>query len=198
MKTWIFLTLVALVSAQIITTNFGCRSTAADGVTCLECSSRFYKDKDGICQPVSSSCKTYNTDTGACTSCYDGFLLLEVVCIPDPRPQDHSNCNNFTDGICHKCSRGFYLLNNTCEIVSPLCKTFNYETLLCSECYGGYRLANSKCEIAPPEGTMAGCSKYNGSACILCARDYFMNSKGVCVQVDSNCKSFDKTNGVCL
>ena len=130
MKSLILLALITLISGQIITTNFGCKSFAKDGVTCLDCSKRFYKDSTGICQPVNEACKTYDQNTGACTSCYDGFLLIEVICIPDPKPQD-PNCNDFSNGVCHKCSRGFYLLNNACEMVSPLCKTFNYSTILC-------------------------------------------------------------------
>ena len=40
--------------------NIGCRSLSADGQICLNCSSRFYKDQSGICQPVPTFCQTYN------------------------------------------------------------------------------------------------------------------------------------------
>lgn len=187
MKALLLLAIATLTCAQIITTNFGCRSLSSDGVTCLECSQRFFKDSQGICQPVSSSCKTYDNVTGACTSCYSGYLLIDVICFKNPKPQD-PNCANLTNGVCQQCSRGFYLLNGTCELVDPLCKSFDYSKLVCSECYGGYQLVNSTCQVAPPSGTMPGCSKFNGSLCVECARDYYFDANGICVQVSSNCK----------
>lgn len=55
--------LILLVTVYPQTTtifNFGCKALSADGKTCTTCSSRFYKDQTGICQPVSTSCQTYN------------------------------------------------------------------------------------------------------------------------------------------
>ena len=113
MKVLILALVVVLASSQIITTNFGCKNMSADGVTCIECSNRFYKDGSGICQPVSTACNNYDKATGACTSCYEGFLLIEVICIKDPKPKD-PNCANVKNGVCQKCSKGFYLLNGKC------------------------------------------------------------------------------------
>ena len=70
--------LVALVvvrSGNLIILNPGCRQFDSAG-SCTFCSDRFYKDKEGICQPVNNNCKTYNRENGACTSCYDGFSII--------------------------------------------------------------------------------------------------------------------------
>ncbi len=126
MKTLILLAIISLACAQIVTINFGCKSFNADSTACLECSKRYYLDSKGICQPVSDSCNTYDKISGACTSCYDGFILLEIVCVKDKKSAD-PNCANFTNNACHKCSRGFYLKNSVCEMVNPLCRTFDYQ-----------------------------------------------------------------------
>jgi hypothetical protein len=72
----LLLTLSSLVySANIIVLNPGCRQFDSNG-NCLACSNRFYKNKEGICQPVNNNCRTFNPDNGACTSCYDGFSIV--------------------------------------------------------------------------------------------------------------------------
>ena len=57
----LILNLVALTLAGgAIVINPGCKQFDSSGL-CSSCSNIFYKDKDGICQPVSSTCKTYKT-----------------------------------------------------------------------------------------------------------------------------------------
>lgn len=125
MKPTIFIFLLALAASQSIGINIGCKQYANDSITCLTCSQRYYKDSKGVCQPVRTTCNTYDPFTGACTSCYDGYMLVEVVCIPNPNPKD-SKCANFSNGVCKQCSRGYYLQNGFCNEVDPLCKTFNF------------------------------------------------------------------------
>ena len=198
MKVLILILIVVLTSSQIITTNFGCKNMSTDGVTCIECSNRFYKDGSGICQPVSTSCNNYDKATGACTSCYEGFLLIEVICIKDPKPKD-PNCANVTNGVCQKCSKGFYLLNGKCQLIDPQCKNFDMTLLECTQCYSGYNLAaNKKCVVAPPSTTMVGCAEIKNNTCVKCARDYWQDVNKGCNKVDPICKSFDLANGNCL
>ncbi len=80
MKDFIILTLIALllcstINQNIIIRNPGCSSYDASGV-CQTCSTRFYKDINNICQPVNPNCKTYDSVTGDCLSCYPGFGLI--------------------------------------------------------------------------------------------------------------------------
>lgn len=62
-------------ASNVIILNPGCRQFDSAGI-CTLCSTRFYKDKEGICQPVNNNCKTYDSSNGACTSCYDGFGII--------------------------------------------------------------------------------------------------------------------------
>lgn len=189
MKVLLLILLATLAVSQSITVNSGCKQYANDSSTCVVCSQRFYKDSKGLCQPVSTLCNGYDSSTGACTSCYDGYILLEVICIANSNPKD-PNCANYSNGICNKCSRGYYLLNSTCTAVDPLCKTFNYTSLLCTECYQGFSNVNNTCVVQPASPTLSGCASYNNSVCIKCSRNYYMN-QGVCTQVNTNCKSFN-------
>jgi hypothetical protein len=123
--------LLSLCLSQTILVNIGCKSYAPDGKNCLKCSDRFYSDSTGVCQPVSSTCKTYDDTNGACLTCYDGYFLAEIICAFGSLPSSDPYCISNKNGICSKCSKGFYLLDNTCNMVDPLCKTFDYTAILC-------------------------------------------------------------------
>ncbi len=57
----LILYLACIVDAgNVIILNPGCRQFNSAG-DCKQCSTRFYKNKDGICQPVNSNCRTYRT-----------------------------------------------------------------------------------------------------------------------------------------
>ena len=51
--------------------------------------------------------------------------------------------------------------------------------------------------MAASSERMAGCSSFVDNVCKECARDYFLNGFNVCVLVDTNCKSFNRNNGLC-
>lgn len=68
-------------SQNVIYLNPGCNKFNEDG-NCVSCSVRFYQDDNGICQPVNPNCNGYNPDTGACTTCYPGFAIVEDTCLP--------------------------------------------------------------------------------------------------------------------
>lgn len=46
---------------------------------CYECSRRFYMN-NGQCLPVNDYCNDYDLNTGACTTCYQGFVLQQGAC----------------------------------------------------------------------------------------------------------------------
>lgn len=72
---------VTAYTGKVIILNPGCKQFDSSG-KCAACSTRFYKDKEGICQPVNPNCRDYNPTNGACTSCYDGFSIIEDTCLP--------------------------------------------------------------------------------------------------------------------
>ena len=51
-----------------------CAAFNPDG-TCSRCAQRYYFGSNRVCTPVSGNCNGYNPTTGACTSCYQSFLL---------------------------------------------------------------------------------------------------------------------------
>jgi hypothetical protein len=57
-----------------------CIERNADG-DCCKCAFRTYLNKEGICTPVSDYCETWNQKTGACTCCYDGYMLVKGDCV---------------------------------------------------------------------------------------------------------------------
>lgn len=48
---------------------------------CKVCSDRYYFNSAWKCTNVSTLCRTYNPNSGDCTSCYAGYALEEGVCI---------------------------------------------------------------------------------------------------------------------
>ena len=198
MKAIILVFLLSLVFGQVIRTNLGCKKINPDG-SCDTCSDRYYKDSEGICQPVSTSCRTYNAKNGDCTGCYGGYILVNVVCVRDPTPKDQF-CANFKDGLCVKCSKGYYLKDQKCTLINVLCKTFDESKEECTECYNGFELqADKSCKVRNVANLMPGCKNFSTSGvCVACALDYYLNSDNVCVKLSDKCKEFEsKANGDC-
>jgi hypothetical protein len=183
--------------AQSIIVNYGCKSYAKDGTTCIVCSERFYMESStGICQPVSSTCNTYNPTNGNCLTCYSGYFLADVICAFGSSPSTSSNYNPYCLKVvnekCTQCSMGFYLLNGTCTMVNPLCKTFDYTALACTNCYSGYVLSSTAhCEVSSTANVAAGCSQFNNSVCVKCSNGYYFDSNKICTLADTLCKGFD-------
>ena len=47
---------------------------------CVACQNRAYFDTNGVCQPVSDYCNTWDPQTGFCFTCYAGFVLNKGAC----------------------------------------------------------------------------------------------------------------------
>lgn len=47
---------------------FGCRVWSGDA--CIECSERYYFNKNGICCKVQGTCQQFNLQEGICERCY--------------------------------------------------------------------------------------------------------------------------------
>jgi len=154
-------------------------------------------DSSKICQPVSSSCRTFDSNTGACLTCYDGYFLAEVICVFGTAPGSSSAaydpyCLRVVNQACTQCSRGFYLQNGTCNMVNPFCKTFDYTALACTACYPGYGLsAAGNCEVSAASSLPTGCSQFNNSICVRCSRGYYFDVNKNCAMADALCKGFD-------
>jgi len=99
-------------------------------------------------------CRTYDTNTGACLTCYDGYYLycgqcIEVVLTPDNTPPSDLLCAKWNAGVCVQCARTAYFYNGACIQSNPQCRTFNASNGWCTACYTGYVLVKGNCNVAP-------------------------------------------------
>ena len=72
---------------------------------CLECYDRYYLDA-GTCYKVDDQCKTFNTATGACLSCFGGYRISGNACVIDTsgggggNQNGIANCLRAVNGVC--------------------------------------------------------------------------------------------------
>jgi hypothetical protein len=130
---------------------------------CTNCSSRFFM-KGTLCTPINSLCKTYNTTTGNCLSCYPGYYLLNGSCLVGPRPTTDANCKLWNDsGKCLQCYSGYFLsANTTCMVSNPLCKTLDISNGACLTCYTGFSLVTGNCVVSSSDNSDPNCVKNGG------------------------------------
>ena len=56
-----------------------------------------------------------------------------------------ANCVEFEGDQCLKCFNMFYVKDNTCQEVDPLCKTFDSSNGQCTTCYSLFTLRGGEC-----------------------------------------------------
>lgn len=177
------------------TLPYGCEQRASNGL-CKACKYKFW-NLNGYCQQVSDLCQNWDITTGACTSCYNGYILSSGSCVgggnggqvPEGCSQQNAN------GQCIACYFRYYLNNGTCKAVSDQCKTWDSNTGACLSCYSGWTLSSGTCTVS---GQLpAGCSQQNGSGqCTACFFRYYLNN-GICIAVSDQCKTWDSNTGAC-
>lgn len=137
-----------------------------------------------MCTAVSPLCKTYDSNSGYCLSCYDGYQL---------------NVN----GGCYLDIYNSVVGNN--DILSTSCKTYNRDGE-CIECYFGYQgiaVSNGSKVVNCVQFYQAGntycinIDQSNGK-CLSCVSRMFVNSSGACQSIDENCNSYNQTTGSCI
>ena len=47
---------------------------------CIKCKTGYYIST-GYCFKANTLCKTFNLNTGACETCYDGFVVKNKLCV---------------------------------------------------------------------------------------------------------------------
>lgn len=122
-----------------------CITYSSPGV-CSSCATRFYLSNKA-CIQVSPFCLTYDSTSGNCLTCNNGYMISGRDCIPIPKIE---NCKTYSStGACTSCITGFYLSSNTCIQVSPLCKTYDVINGNCLSCWPGFDLTISTCTPSP-------------------------------------------------
>lgn len=72
------------------------------------------------------------------------------------------NCNEFRDGVCVKCSFGFYFNNdNICTFIPSDCLDFSISEERCLQCYTGYTLdENNNCVESEEDTSDPHCNEF--------------------------------------
>ena len=84
-------------------------------------------------------------------------------------------------------------------MVSPLCKTFDYDTNTCQDCFSGFTLTEGNCLLAEGKAVIdPNCKAFdNDGECFECSQGSYFNPDGICEVVSAFCKTFDFDNIVC-
>jgi len=189
---------MALIMA-VLTQN-GCIAHNANNV-CTACAGGFYLDVNNVCQTANDLCKT-SDNTGACSSCYGGYIISGRNCVIDnggnnPPPVNPLCKTADANNNCLSCYPGYKVSNGTCVVTN--CKTYDANNV-CQACYDGYTLnAAGDCVVTngggngnPNTNPLCKTSDANGN-CLSCFPGYAV-SNGNCIV--TNCKTYD-ANNVC-
>lgn len=182
---------------------FGCKVWSQD--SCLECSDRFFFNKNGVCCEVQGTCQQFNTQQGICEKCYAGYTVVDGKCQKvDTTTSENIGCAVWSNEACVQCSkRWFFNSAKVCTAVSDLCSSWDEVTGECTSCYYGSIVQFGAC--IPSQQTIIDaisnnllCKTWRDNTCAECADRAFFNSNGVCTAVSSQCNTFDKATGNCL
>lgn len=188
---------------------------------CVKCNDKFYLFK-GSCVMEDPLCVAYDPISGSCTTCKSGYVLVATQCsvnIPTPPDANSSIFDEQNSSLtililrnisiyycqtadsnqqCLKCIDRFYLRQNTCLRVNHLCKEYNSEGA-CTSCFIGYALQGGKCLIDLTILPALNCVRVDSETglCRQCDNRFYLHSKGFCIQVLPECKSFEASSGKC-
>lgn len=95
-----------------ITDNGYCVTSDRNG-SCIECVARMYLDQSGTCSSIDLNCQEYNSKTGVCKLCYQGYKIsydaksnkTSCAIFNDQDPNCQTRINST---LCVRCYQGFY------------------------------------------------------------------------------------------
>lgn len=105
-------------------------------------------------------------------------------------------------GNCLQCARMYYVSNNTCLTVNPLCQNYNPFNGYCTSCFPGYGVSNKTCikqntpQWSNVTNLTASCILKRGSTCIECPNRYYLRNN-ICNLVSGSCLTYN-LNGNCI
>ena len=135
-----------------------------------------------------------NCDNGEeCLQCDSSSILQNQKCI-----EIIEHCEEYSDdGKCIKCESGFKVKgsDNSCEVGSEGCKTFNAQENTCSECETNYRLSGNLCYKK-----IRNCLEYGSNQlCSKCNQNYAfkeMDRENCYLQTNFVEKHYSKDEGI--
>ncbi|XP_031505768.1 uncharacterized protein LOC116268101 [Nymphaea colorata] len=164
--------------------------------SCAICKVRFVLNLYNFsCQPVPKECLTYNSATGDCLSCAQGFNLFQIWCLGRFNQTDPNCIIKDINNYCTTCQQQFYQSQGRCFPLNTQCKTANIIGGDCLSCYSGYIVIDGACVLLSQQPS---CLQYDfQSNCVRCAQRYFLQSL-ICVPVSPLCNNYNAQTGVCI
>ncbi|ESU40069.1 Variant-specific surface protein [Giardia duodenalis] len=127
-----------------------CGLTVEGTAYCSACATSTEYPQNGVCSSTTArtaaTCKTNSVSNGACTSCNDGFFLMEGGCYETSKYPGKSVCTKAaqTGGTCQTAAPGYKVENGNLVTCSEGCKTCS-DASTCTACADGYVLTSSTC-----------------------------------------------------
>jgi hypothetical protein len=128
-----------------------CATTDQKSGLCIKCFNGSYLDASSNCLPIDPQCQTFNFQTLQCDACYKGYSLNKTgACqVSVAIATTILNCVEYdSNQNCLKCYNFYYLSNNVCVAVNPLCKTYDSTSGNCLSCYSVFSLKNGACTLS--------------------------------------------------
>ena len=130
---------------------------------CVKCSFGFYFNRFNVCTQIPETCADFDTINEVCRACYNGYTLdNQNQCIEQEAGEIDLGCAEFQNGICIKCSFGFYFgASRLCKLIPATCSDFDTASERCRSCYPGYTLNNENECVEEEAGEIdSGCTEF--------------------------------------
>ena len=115
-----------------------CQSYTDEGY-CQLCRSGLTLTSTGECADLDSSCSKWSKDGSKCEMCGEGYFLNRFF----QCEKEDGRCAAYTNGVCSKCSRRYFLWKDICFPYTRGC--VQYRGKDCVRCRKGYTMKNAEC-----------------------------------------------------
>ena len=168
---------------------------------CSACSVDSEYPQNGVCSSATArtaaTCKTNSVSSGACTSCNNGFFLMEGGCYETGKYPGKSVCTQVATGgnTCKTPAPGYNMDGGNLVTCPKGCKTCS-DAKTCTVCMDGYVLTNNACSKC--DASCLTCET-GASTCTACASGYYKvgSATGPCTSCETDNGSVTGVKG-CL
>ncbi|ESU40633.1 Variant-specific surface protein, partial [Giardia duodenalis] len=169
-----------------------CGLTVEGTAYCSECATPTEYPQNGVCSSTTArtaaTCKVGQVSSGACTSCSDGFFLMEGGCYETSRYPGKSVCTQVASGgnTCDSPAPGYNVNGGTLVTCPEGCKTCS-DASTCTACADGYVLISGATTCSKCDASCLTCET-GATKCTECASGYYKagSATGPCTSCESN------------
>ncbi|ESU40144.1 Variant-specific surface protein, partial [Giardia duodenalis] len=177
-----------------------CGLTVEGTAYCSACNVATEYPQNGVCSSATArtaaTCKTNSVSNGACTSCNNGFFLMEGGCYETSRYPGKSVCTQVASGgnTCQTPADGYYFNSNSLVTCPEGCKACSSSSS-CDTCADGYVKLSGATTCTKCDASCLTCET-GASTCKACASGYYL-SGSTCTSCESNSGGITGVSG-CL